>query len=160
MSSSKKPVALLAMDVPPRAKPSVYPEPFASQVRNRVKRQLGDVFGLSNFGVNLTHVPPGTISALRHSHQKQDEFVYVLEGELVLITDAGETLLHPGMCAGFKAGEGDGHHLVNRTDKVAVYLEVGDRTPGDQVWYPDDDLQAVSRDGVWHFLHKNGEPYS
>jgi len=159
MSNEKKPVAVVAAEVAPRAKPSNYPEPFASRVRDRSKRQLGEVFGLSNFGVNLVRMNPGSISALRHSHDKQDEFIYVLEGTPTLVTDAGETLLQPGMCAGFKAGEGGAHHLVNRSEGVVVYLEVGDRTPGDAVFYPDDDIAAQLEGGAWKFRHKNGDPY-
>jgi uncharacterized cupin superfamily protein len=129
-------------------------------VRGREKRPLGDPFGLTNFGVNLTRLPPGAVSALRHAHLKQDEFIYVLEGAPTLITDAGETPLAPGMCAGFKAGSGDAHHLVNRSDGDVLYLEVGDRTPDDRVTYPDDDLQAVlGADGVWQFRRKDGTPY-
>jgi uncharacterized cupin superfamily protein len=102
MPNEKKPVAVIAAEVTPRTKPSNYPEPFASQMAGRVKRQLGDVFGLSNFGVNLTSMVPGAISALRHSHSKQDEFIYILEGTPSLVTESGETQLRPGMCAGFK----------------------------------------------------------
>ena len=102
---------------------------------------------------------PGSISALRHSHSRQDEFIYILEGAPVLITESGETQLGPGMCAGFKAGEGGGHQLVNRGSGVVVYLEIGDRTAGDGVFYPDDDIEAYLVDGVWRFRHKNGEPY-
>jgi uncharacterized cupin superfamily protein len=125
----------------------------------REKRALGDVFALSNFGVNLTRLAPGALSALRHAHSLQDEFIYVLQGNPVLITDAGETQLRPGMCAGFKAGTGDGHQLVNRSDEEAVYLEVGDRTAGDTATYPDDDLQAAMVNGQWQFAHKDGTPY-
>lgn len=159
MSNNKKPTAVLAQDVAPRTKPSNYPEPFASRMAGRTKRQLGDVFGLSNFGVNLTRLEPGAMSALRHAHTLQDEFIYILEGTPTLVTDAGETQLAPGMCAGFKAGEGGGHQLVNRGTGVTVYLEVGDRTPGDTVSYPDDDIEAYLEDGVWKFRRKNGQPY-
>lgn len=157
------PIAVLAKDVAPRAKPSVYPEPFASRMAGREKRALGDVFGLSNFGVNLTRLQPGAISALRHAHTQQDEFVYILEGVATLITGEGETTettLAAGMCAGFKAGTGNAHQLVNRSTAVVVYLEVGDRTAGDAGSYPDDDLQAkLGSDGKWQFLHKDGKPY-
>ncbi|MFO1413789.1 MAG: cupin domain-containing protein [Burkholderiales bacterium] len=153
------PVAILAADVPPRTKPSNYPAPFAQLVAQRVKRPLGDVFGLANFGVNLTRLPPGTPSALRHAHTRQDEFVYVLEGHPTLVTDAGRTRLAPGMCAGFRAGTGDGHQLVNETDADVVYLEIGDRTPGDTATYPDDDLAAATVDGRWVFTHRDGTPY-
>lgn len=159
MPNEKKPVAVIASEVAPRTKPSNYPEPFASMTQGRVKRQLGDVFGLSNFGVNLTRMVPGSISALRHSHSKQDEFIYILEGAPTLITEAGETPLAPGMCAGFRAGEGGGHQIVNRSDGVVVYLEIGDRSAGDNVFYPDDDIEAYLEGGAWCFRHKNGEPY-
>ncbi len=160
MSESKRPAAILAAQAAPRTKPTNYPEPFASRMRGREKRPLGDLFDLTNFGVNLTRLAPGAISALRHAHSKQDEFVYILEGRPTLVTDAGETALAPGMCAGFKAGTGDGHHLVNRGAEDVVYLEVGDRTAGDQGTYPDDDLKAVlGADGKWRFAHKDGTPY-
>ncbi|UCV06748.1 cupin domain-containing protein [Dechloromonas denitrificans] len=159
MPTEKKPDAVVASEVAPRAKPSNYPEPFASQVAGREKRQLGEVFGLANFGVNLTRMVPGSISALRHSHSKQDEFIYVLEGTPTLLTEAGETQLAPGMCAGFKAGSGGGHQLANRSSEVVVYLEVGDRTAGDSVFYPDDDIEAYLENGGWRFRHKNGQPY-
>ncbi|MGN6388927.1 MAG: cupin domain-containing protein [Burkholderiaceae bacterium] len=154
------PVAVRAADTPPRRKPSNYPEPFASRMAGREKRPLGDLFGLQNFGVNLTRLPPGAVSALRHAHSRQDEFVYILSGHPVLVTDAGETPLSPGMGAGFRAGSGDAHQLVNRSDTDAVYLEIGDRTPGDTGHYPDDDLQAVlGDDGAWRFARKDGTPY-
>jgi uncharacterized cupin superfamily protein len=147
------------MDVAPRTQPSLYPEPFAAMMAGREKRQLGDVFGLTNYGVNLTRLAPGAMSALRHSHTRQDEFIYVLEGTPTLITEAGETLLQPGMCAGFKAGLGGGNQLVNQSNAVVAYLEIGDRTAGDSVHYPDDDIEAFSEGGEWRFRHKNGEPY-
>ena len=159
MPNAVKPDAIIAADVAPRTKPSNYPEPFASMMGGRIKRQLGDVFGLTNFGVNLTRMAPGAVSALRHSHSRQDEFIYVLEGAPVLVTEFGETQLGPGMCAGFKAGEGGGHQLANRSNAEVVYLEVGDRSAGDSVFYPDDDIEAVLVDGAWRFRHKNGEPY-
>src|SRR5271165_554872 len=153
------PVAVVAAEAPPRAKSSNYPEPFASRMGKRDKRPLGDLFGLTNFGVNLTRLAPGGSSALRHAHAKQDEFVYILEGRPTLITDDGRTPLDPGMCAGFKGGSGDAHHLVNETEEDVVYLEIGDRTPGDGVVYPDDDLAAQAVDGKWRFIHKDGAPY-
>ena len=149
--------AIRALEAPPRARPSNYPEPFASRMKGREKRPLGEPFGLSNIGVNLTRLAPGAQSALRHAHTKQDEFVYILEGHPTLVTDAGETALEPGMCAGFKAGSGDAHHLVNRSAGDVLYLEIGDRTPGDAASYPDDDLQAVvGADGKWRFTRKDG----
>ncbi len=154
------PKALRALQVAPRARPSNYPEPYASRMKGREKRPLGELFGLTNFGVNLTRLAPGAQSALRHAHTRQDEFIYVLEGRPTLITDAGATVLEPGMCAGFKAGSGDAHHLVNRGPEDVFYLEVGDRTPGDAAVYPDDDLQAVvGSDGRWRFLRKDGTQY-
>ncbi|HKX08673.1 MAG TPA: cupin domain-containing protein [Stellaceae bacterium] len=121
---------------------------------------LGDIFGLTNFGVNLTRLPPGALSALRHAHTRQDELVYILEGEPVLVTNGGETKLKPGMVAGFKAGTSDAHHLVNRGKTDVVFIEVGDRTPGDEVAYPDDDLAAtLGLDGKYQYRHKDGTPY-
>lgn len=159
MNTLPYPTAVSATDVAPRSKPSNYPEPFASRMGGRQKRALGDVFGLSNFGVNLTRLAPKAQSALRHAHSKQDEFVYVLQGHPTLLTDAGATHLAPGMCAGFKAGSGNGHQLVNETAEDVLYLEVGDRTPGDEGFYPDDDLKALLEDGKWRFVHKDGAPY-
>jgi uncharacterized cupin superfamily protein len=149
----------VAADAPPRAKPSNYPEPFASRVAGRLKRPLGELFGLVNFGVNLTRLAPGAMSALRHAHTRQDEFVYILEGHPTLRTDEGVTRLSPGMCAGFRAGTGNGHHLVNETSADVVYLEIGDRTPGDEGTYPDDDLKAALVGGKWQFTRKDGSPY-
>ncbi len=161
MPQSQYPNAIRALDAAPRSKPSNYPEPFATRVRGREKRALGDVFGLQNFGVNLTRLQPQAISALRHAHSKQDEFVYILQGHPTLLTDAGATPLEPGMCAGFRAGSGDAHQLINQTSTEVLYLEVGDRTPGDQGQYPDDDLQALLQaDGGWKFVHKDGTPYA
>lgn len=157
--NSKPTIAIQATEVAPRTKPSNYPEPFASRMRGREKRQLGDVFGLTNFGVNLTRLSPHSVSALRHSHTRQDEFIYILSGHPKLRTDEGDTPLAPGMCAGFKAGTGNAHQLVNDTAEDVVYLEVGDRTPGDQASYPDDDIQAEHVDGKWRFTHKDGTPY-
>lgn len=152
--------AVVAADVPPRKRPSNYPEAFASRMAGREKRQLGDLFGLSDFGVNLTRLQPGGCSALRHAHSAQDEFIYVLEGEPTLITDAGEVPLKPGMCAGFPAGTGDAHHVVNRTESIVVMIEIGSRASGDTASYPDDDIQAVlGADGKWQFARKDGSPY-
>ena len=160
MSQTSSPVAIEAADAPPRTKPSNYPEPFFSRMGGRLKRPLGDLFGLTNFGVNLTKLMPGGESALRHAHSKQDEFIYILEGTPTLVTDAGETVLQPGMCAGFKAGTGDAHHLVNRTGSDVLYIEIGDRSAGDTGSYPDDDIQAaLDSKGQWTFTHKDGRPY-
>lgn len=159
MTTPKIPVAIPADEVAPRTRPSNYPEPFASQMKGREKRQLGDVFGLTNFGVNLTRLAPHSVSALRHSHTRQDEFIYILSGHPVLCTDEGRTQLAPGMCAGFRAGTGNAHRLVNDTAETVEYLEIGDRTPGDRATYPDDDIQAVLENGKWRFTHKDGTPY-
>jgi uncharacterized cupin superfamily protein len=153
------PIAIVAAQAEPRIKPSIYPEPFASRMVGREKRTLGDLFGLTNFGVNLTKLLPGAGSSLRHAHSQQDEFIYILRGHPVLISDFGEMQLSPGMCAGFKAGTGNAHQLLNRTEEEVHYLEVGDRSAGDSAVYPDDDLQAVLVDGQWQFAHKDGSPY-
>ena len=159
MSDTQTPVAVIAAAVPTRSKPSVYPEPFASRMVGREKRQLGEVFELKNFGVNLAHLAPNAVSALRHAHTKQDEFIYILQGRPTLHTDEGRSQLSPGMCAGFKAGTGNGHRLINETTEEVVYLEVGDRSPGDEGSYPDDDLKAVLVEGKWTFVHRDGTPY-
>lgn len=154
-----KPVAMSALDVPVRSRPSVYPEPFATRMAGRLKRVLGEQFGLKNFGVNLVTLQPGSVSSLRHFHTAQDEFIYVLSGHPTLHTDEGFTRLEPGMCAGFSASSGNGHRLFNDTNEDAVYLEVGDRTPGDEGHYPDDDIKALRVEGKWVFVHKDGTPY-
>ena len=159
MSDSNYPSAINSREVAPRAKKSYYPEPFAQKMQGREKRILGDLFGLKNFGVNLTKLLPSAASALRHTHTAQDEFIYILQGHPTLITDEGEQQLSPGMCAGFRAGSGNAHHLVNNTNEEVIYLEIGDRTPGDTVTYPDDDLLAMLVDGKWHFTRKDGQPY-
>jgi uncharacterized cupin superfamily protein len=143
----------------PESTGSNYPEQFKSAVAGRARKRLGDATGLLNFGVNLVRLAPGSCSALRHWHSRQDELVYVLEGEITLISNAGEEVLQPGMAAGFRAGDADGHHLVNRSNADVVYLEIGDRTPGDSANYPDDDLIAEASGNGWIFTHKNGEIY-
>jgi uncharacterized cupin superfamily protein len=159
LTHAPAPVAIVAAEAPPRTKPSNYPEPFFSRMAKREKRPLGDLFGLRNFGVNLTRLAPGGESALLHRHSKQDEFVYILEGEPTLVTDSEDVQLKPGMCAGFPAA-GIAHQLVNRTDRDVVYLEIGDRTPGDEGTYPNDDLKAtLGPQGTWIFTHKDGQPY-
>ena len=159
--SDPKPLRSPALDpatVPLKASTG-YPEPFRAAVAGRARRRLGDALGLKNFGVNLTRLAPGAASAQRHWHTRQDEFVYVLEGEVVLVSDAGEQVLTPGMAAGFPAGKPDGHHLVNRSDRDATYLEIGDRTEGDEVDYPDIDMILRLREGKLRFLHKAGTPW-
>jgi uncharacterized cupin superfamily protein len=158
-SITSRPIAIMASSAPPRTRPSTYPEPFFSRMAKREKRPLGDLFGLKNFGVNLTRLAPGGESALLHRHSKQDEFVSILEGEPILVTDGEEVTLSPGMCAGFPA-RGIAHRLVNRTDRTVVYLEIGDRTPDDEGSYPRDDLKAsLGSDGKWIYTHKDGRPY-
>jgi uncharacterized cupin superfamily protein len=138
---------------------SNYPEQFKALVARRVKQRLGDAAGLKNFGVNLVKLAPGSRSALRHWHVRQDEFIYVLEGEIALVTDEGTQILTSGMAAGFPSGEENGHHLINQTDTLAVYLEIGDRTPDDEVNYPDDDLIAKASSEGWTFWRKDNTPY-
>lgn len=154
-----RPVAIHATAAPARTKPSNYPEPFFSRMGKREKRPLGDLFGLSNFGVNITRLAPGGESALLHRHSKQDEFIFILEGQPTLVTDVTEVALSPGMCAGFPAN-GIAHQLVNRTETDVLYLEMGDRSVGDEGSYPNDDLCATLGDnGKWQFTHKDGRPY-
>lgn len=138
---------------------SGYPTPFDAPCAARQKRALGDVFGLTDYGVNLVTLPPGTWSSQRHWHSQEDELIYVLEGEPVLVTDAGRTTLKPGMCAGFPAGSGDGHHLRNETEAPVVYLEVGSRRADDAVDYPDIDMRVERRAAGGRFSHKDGTPY-
>jgi len=139
---------------------SSYPSPFRERCAARSKRKLGDATGLTQFGVNLVTMPPGVESSMRHWHVREDEFIYVLEGELTLVTDAGAQVLGPGMAAGFPAGKKDGHHLVNRTRRPAVYLEIGTRAPGgDEVDYPDIDMLVRIIDGKGRLVHKDGKPY-
>jgi len=140
-------------------KGSAYPKQYKGLVAGRNKRALGNALGLTNFGVNLVRLAPGAWSAIRHWHRRQDEFVYILEGKLVLITDEGEQTLGPGMAAGFPAASANGHHLVNRSRASACYLEVGDRSAGDDVVYPNTDLAARHKPMSYEFTHKDGRPY-
>lgn len=125
----------------------------------RSKRALGGALGLQTFGVNLVRLEAGAVSALRHWHTRQDEFIYVLEGEITLVTKGGEQCLHAGMCAGSPAGKADGHQLINRGHRTATYLEVGDRLPGDQAYCSDEDLRAPATRGAYALFHKDGTPY-
>ena len=137
---------------------SGYPTPYDHPCRLRARRRLGDAAGLTQFGVNLMCLPPGAWSSQRHWHTAEDEFVYMLEGELVLVTESGEEMLRAGDCAGFKAGVADGHHLQNRSQQNAVYLEIGSRQPAtDGVTYPDIDLLAPA--GATDYTHVDGSPY-
>ncbi len=138
---------------------SSYPAPFDEPCATRERRALGDALNLTQFGVNLLTLPPGAWSSQRHWHENEDEFVYVLEGEVTLITDAGEQRLTPGMAAGFPAGRRDGHHLVNRSELSARVLEVGTRAAQDYAEYPDIDMAVETNGSSARFLHKNGEPY-
>jgi uncharacterized cupin superfamily protein len=140
----------------PERRGSGYPAPFAQAAQGRIKQALGDAGGLSDFGVNLTRLPPGGWSSQRHWHTGEDEFVYVLSGELVLVTDAGEQPLRAGECAAFPKNLADGHHLINRGSETAVYLEIGTRSTEDACHYPDIDLYVDGRRG---FTHKDGTPY-
>jgi uncharacterized cupin superfamily protein len=137
-----------------------YPPPYDRVVVGRERKRLGNAAGLDQFGVNLTTLKPGAASALRHWHEMEDEFVYVVEGELVLVENDGETVLKPGDAAGFKANNGIGHHLINRSDRNAVYLEVGTRSKYERVDYPEADLKVVRDDKGMRYTHKNGEPYT
>ena len=136
-----------------------YPKPFDQIVVGRERKRLGNAVGLDQFGVNLTRLKPGAASAQRHWHQREDEFVYILEGEVVLVEDGGECLLKAGDAAGFKADSRNGHHLVNRSHRDAVYLEVGTRSKHERVEYPDVDLMVIRDDQGFRYTHKNGEPY-
>jgi len=136
-----------------------YPEPYRQAVLGRQRKRLGNAVGLDQFGVNLTRLKPGAASALRHWHEAEDEFVYVLEGEITLIEDGGATALGPGDAAGFKAGVANGHHLVNRTDRDALYIEVGTRARRERAHYPDVDLVGNKDEHGFRFSHRSGEPY-
>jgi uncharacterized cupin superfamily protein len=138
---------------------STYPEPFNRAVDGRSRKRLGNAAGLDQFGVNLTTLKPGAASALRHWHEKEDELVYVLEGELTLIEDTGETVLRAGEAAGFKANVSNGHHLVNKSNRDAVYLEIGSRFKNERAEYPDIDLVMVRNETGGHYMHKDGKPY-
>jgi len=137
-----------------------YPEPFAALMNGRIKKKLGDHFDLTNFGINLTELSPGSMSALKHKHLKQDEFIYILSGTATLVYGNMEYQMSSGECFGFKCGNEVAHQLLNKSKNPVVYLEIGDRTSGDEVEYPDDDLCAnLKEDGSWFFLHKDGTPY-
>ncbi|HEY9906925.1 MAG TPA: cupin domain-containing protein [Thermosynechococcaceae cyanobacterium] len=155
-----KPSPISARSISALIGQTIYPEPYASLVQRRQKRKLGEHFGLSHFGVNLTHLAPGAISALAHSHSKQEEFILVLEGSPTLVLGKAEFVLHPGDCYGFQAGTGIAHQLINRSSETVTYLEVGDRTEGDEVEFPKDDLKATQLpNGQWALMHKDGCAY-
>ena len=159
MPETTIPMAIEASDVPLRERITSYPEPFASRMQGRQKRELGELFGLQNFGVNLTRLAPSATSSLRHAHTKQDEFLYILHGQPTLHTNEGQVQLSPGMCVGFRAGTGNAHNLRNETADEVLYLEVGDRMPGDEVSYPEDDLQVIRISGKGLYAHKDGTLY-
>ena len=149
-------IAVSALDLPAR-QGTDYPPPHNAPCLNRIRRALGDAFGLSQFGVNLLDLAPGTWSSQRHWHEQQDEFVYVLEGEVVLVTDEGETVLRPGMVAGFRARAVNGHHLVNRSDKTVRVLEVGTRTVEEVAYYSDIDMMVRENADGWGYSTKDGQ---
>ncbi len=142
----------------PKHKGSSYPLPFDAPCAERIRQRLGNLGGLTDFGVNLMHLPPGNWSSQRHWHSDEDEFVYVLEGELVLIEDGGETLLCAGDCAAFPKNSGNGHHMINKSAAMAVYLEVGTRSPPDITTCSDIEMMSSNADG--RFVHKDGRPYT
>lgn len=142
----------------PKHQGSGYPPPFDAPCAERVRQRLGNAGGLQDFGINLMHLPPGNWSSQRHWHTAEDEFVYVLQGELMLIEDGGETILRAGDCAAFPKDSGNGHHMINRSGAMAVYLEIGSRSPADVIHCSDIDMMSPSSDG--RFLHKDGTPYS
>lgn len=155
-----KDAPIRAVDVAVVKGQTIYPKGLAHHVAGRAKRKLGDLFGLKNFGVNLTCLDPGAASALLHAHATQDEFVFILEGNPTLIYGSAEHVLAAGECMGFRAGTGIAHQLVNRSDSVVTYIEIGDRSSGDNVVYPKDDIVAtLSPEGAWKLTHKNGDPY-
>lgn len=149
-----------AVAVPASTRKTIYPPPFAALVEGRVKHRIGDHFGLTNFGVNLTVLAPGAASSVLHHHTRQDEFIYIVSGTPTLMLDDKAHVLRAGDCCGFKAGTGIGHQLVNRSGEPVLYLEIGDRTPGDQAAYPHDDLVFTQyADGSSLIAHKDGTPY-
>lgn len=156
--AEKPPSAVRALDVAPRIS-TIYPPPYAAAMAGRAKRALGDQFGLSQFGINLTVLAPGAASSERHWHETEDEFIFVLDGEAILIDDTGEHLLQPGMCAGFKAGVPNGHKLVNRSAAPVTILEVGTRSNGDRAHYPEADMAAEKVDGKFRLTRKDGTPW-
>jgi uncharacterized cupin superfamily protein len=152
---SKPPAAIKATDAPTR-KGTRYPPPHDVNCINRTKYLLGEVFGLDQFGVNLAVLEPGVWSSQRHWHEKEDEFIYVIQGEITLCDDTGEHLLTPGMCAGFKANNGNGHCLKNLTSKPVTYLEVGTRSPVEVAWYSDIDMKVEIKDRKSTYTRKDG----
>ena len=149
----------IAIDEVPVKTGSIYPEPFRTIAEGRARRALGDAGGLTQFGVNLTRLPPGAASAQRHWHEAEDELVFVVSGRVTLVEEGEETELRPGDAAAFKAGVANGHHLVNRSDADAVVLEIGTRAADERAHYPDIDLVYEKSDGAIRFTSRAGEPY-
>jgi uncharacterized cupin superfamily protein len=156
--SEKRPAAIVAGAGDAHTS-TIYPPRYAAAVAGREKRVLGDAFGLTQFGVNLTTLKPGAWSSQRHWHEREDEFIFVVDGEIVLIDDAGEHVLTPGMCAGFKAGVSNAHHLVNKSAGPASYVEIGTRSPEERSHYSEADMQGVKKDGKWTITRKDGTAY-
>ena len=152
------PIAVKATELPARTG-SDYPPPYNEPCRQRVRRALGDALGLDQFGVHLLELPPGAWSSQRHWHEREDELIYVLEGEVDLVTEAGSTTLSAGMTAGFRAGQPDGHHLLNRSDRVARILEVGTRSNAETAHYPDIDMIYNEVDVPEGYYRRDGSPY-
>ena len=153
-----RPAAVVAMAVPARTG-TIYPPEYAGPLKGREKRALGDLFGLDQFGVNLTVLQPGASSSERHWHKVEDEFIYIVNGEITLVDDAGEHKLTPGMCAGFKANVPNGHKLVNKTAVPVTYLEIGTRSPMETATYPDADMIGIKENGKFRFTRKDGSPF-
>ena len=150
---------LIDPDKVPEDRGTNYPEPFRHLVGGRIKKRLGNSAGLTNFGVNLVKLEPGSWSSIRHWHSQQDEFIYIIQGEVTLVTNAGKQVLQPGNMAGFPAGEANGHHLINHSNGVVIYLEIGDHASTDQVTYPDADLLAKNSPDGWIFTGKDGSSF-
>ena len=146
------------IDALPEVNRTGYPAPFDEIVRGRFRKVLGDAGGLSQFGVNLTRLEPGSASAQRHWHENEDEFVFILNGEVVLIEDGGETVLRPGDAAAFKSGVENGHHLVNKSDADVVYLEIGSRALQERGDYPDIDMKFISENNATRYTRRDGTP--
>jgi uncharacterized cupin superfamily protein len=156
---NKKYPSVVDQAIVQRSTGSIYPAPLNEQVKGRARARLGDLFGLDQFGVNLVTLAPGAWSSHRHAHETEDEFVYVIEGEITLGDDAGDHLMTAGMCAGFKAATGNGHHLKNMSSAPASYLEIGSRYKKDHVTYSDVDMQASKQDGTWVVTKKDGTAF-
>jgi uncharacterized cupin superfamily protein len=156
--ADSKPATIVAKDEAARVT-TIYPSQYAASIKGREKRVLGDAFGLSQFGVNLTLLQPGASSSERHWHKIEDEFIYVVDGEITLVDEAGEHLLKTGMCAGFKAGVPNGHKLVNKSAAPATYLEIGTRSAEELATYPDADMIGIKENHKFRFTRRDGTPF-